>query len=428
MAEHLYKRGTIWWGYVYDQTSGARIARSTKCKDKRAAEAVVREWERVAADPVYAAAHSATLPEAFSRFLSDRTAKGRAEGTVSSYRVKVGHVVRVLGEQTRLASVDARAVDRYIETRLAEGAARYTIQKELVALRGTLKVAKRRGEFSGDIPAIMPNGFDTGYKPRERFLNANEALCLLGELYADHAARVAFILATGARWSESDRALRSDIDWQQGCVRLRGTKTASAARVVPIVGSSHDLLQHAEEYGRGAKGLLFLPWGNVRRDLSTGCKRAALNAIADHLASINRQWKELSAAEQQELKERFAFPPVTPNDLRRTYATWLRQHGVEPHLIGVALGHRDSRMAERVYGRMPVESLGRALAERVGDCSTGVADPVGTQRSRSSGRQLDRANSSRKPVPRDGIEPPTRGFSTVLESITSKRKRKVSSG
>jgi hypothetical protein len=38
MAEHLYKSGTIWWGYVYDQTSGARIARSTKCKDKLAAE------------------------------------------------------------------------------------------------------------------------------------------------------------------------------------------------------------------------------------------------------------------------------------------------------------------------------------------------------------------------------------------------------
>lgn len=81
MAAQLYKQGTIWWGYVYDQTSGARIP-STKCKDKRAAEAVVREWERATADPVYAATHSATLPEVFSRFLSDRTAKGRAEGTV----------------------------------------------------------------------------------------------------------------------------------------------------------------------------------------------------------------------------------------------------------------------------------------------------------------------------------------------------------
>jgi hypothetical protein len=135
--------------------------RSTKCKDKRAAEGVVREWERVAGDPVYAAAHSTLLPEAFSRFLSDRVAKGRAEGTVSSYRIKVGHLVRLLGAESRLASVDARAVDRYIETRLAEGAARNTIQKELVALRGTLKVAKRRGEFAGDIPAIMPNGFNS---------------------------------------------------------------------------------------------------------------------------------------------------------------------------------------------------------------------------------------------------------------------------
>jgi hypothetical protein len=67
---------------------------------------------------------------------------------VESDRIKVGHLVRVLGMESRLASVDARAVDRYIETRLAEGAARYTIQKELVTLRGTLKVAKRRGELT----------------------------------------------------------------------------------------------------------------------------------------------------------------------------------------------------------------------------------------------------------------------------------------
>jgi hypothetical protein len=185
---------------------------------------------------------------------------------------------------------------------------------------------------------------------------------------------------------------------------------------VPIVGASHDLLEHAERYGQGTKGALFRPWGNTRRDLAEACVRVAHGRLADHLATIAKDWDALPSAEQQALTE------------RRTYATWLRQHGVEPHLIGVALGHRDSRMAERVYGRMPVESLGRALAERVGDCSAYVAKPVETLRSGRRIRQLDRAKTSVNAVPRDGIEPPTRGFSKVFERITSRGKRKVSAG
>lgn len=82
---------------------------------------------------------------------------------------------------------------------------------------------------------------------------------------------------------------------------------------------------------------------------------------------------------------------MSPNDLRRTYATWLRQHGTEPHLIAVALGHHtDSRMAERVYGRMPIESLGRMLAERVGDCSAPAARSVQCNTSDSSNALISR--------------------------------------
>jgi hypothetical protein len=49
---------------------------------------------------------------------------------------------------------------------------------------------------------------------------------------------------------------------------------------------------------------------------------------------------------------------------RSRSSTGRGQHEVEPHLIGTLLGHKDSRMVERVYGRMPVQSLGRALERR----------------------------------------------------------------
>jgi integrase len=414
-GERLYKRGKIWWGWYYD-ADRKRVSKSTRCRDQRAAEAVVREWERAAADPTYAAANATTLREALERFLIDRTNKGRAEGTLSSYRVKVGHLLRLLGGDSRVARLDARMVDGYVDTRLEEGASRHTVQKELVALRGTLKVAKRRGDFSSDIGAVMPEGFSAGYKPRVRFLSGPEAQRLLAELTPDRAARVAFILATGARWSESERAMRDDIDWQLEIVHLRGTKTESAARAVPIVGASYDLLAHAVQYAEGVGGLLFRPWGNCRRDLNEACTRAATTALMAHLQTTGQTLDALSSAEQTALKARFAFAPVSPNDLRRTYATWLRQHGTEPHLIGVALGHTDSRMAERVYGRMPVESLGRMLADRVGDRSAFVANTAGAQRSGRQVRRPDRAKTPVNVVPRDRIELPTRGFSILCST------------
>ena len=151
--------------------------------------------------------------------------------------------------------------------------------------------------------------------------------------------------------SQSDRARPQDVDLARQLVLLRGTKTKTSDRFVPIVGFSETRLEHALEHHEGEGGLLFRPWGNVRRDLAAACARAGI-------------------------------PSCTPNDLRRTFGTWWRQHEVEPHLIGSVRGHKDSRRVERVYERMPVQSLARALERRLPpdpepstDCSTWAANP-----------------------------------------------------
>ncbi|MDX2053800.1 MAG: site-specific integrase [Polyangiaceae bacterium] len=353
MGQRLFKRNGTWYGWVFD-CEGKRIQRSTKCRDKRAAEIVLREWERRAADPTYAASHATSIEQALKQFLTDRLFKGRAAGTLSSYRVKAGHVVRLFGGDTSLAKVDARAVDRFIETRLGEGASRNTVHKELTVLRATLKVAKRRGEFPRDIDAVMPDGFSAAYTPRTRFLTALDAQKLFAELSPDRAALVAFILATGARWGEAVAARFEDVDQARGLVFLRGTKTEGSLRTVPIVGAGVPLLDHALRHAEGQDGFLFTAWGNVRRDLAVACKHAGIAS-------------------------------VTPNDLRRTCATWLRQRDIEPHLIAAVLGHRDSRMVERVYGRLPTASLKYSLETRLGEpaepCSAFVANTSSPERS-----------------------------------------------
>jgi integrase len=402
VAERLFRRSTsnVWYASYYD-ANGKRQTRSTKQLDRRAAAATLREWERRAADPAYAASNQATLEEALRGVLRDRKLKGRAEGTLDCYRVKAGHLTRILGEQLPLREVTAKTVDSFIDRRLDEGAARNTIHKELTVLRSGLKVAKRRGEFAGDIAAVMPDGFSTDYKPRERFLTAREAQALLGQLEPDRAARVAFILATGARWGESERARAQNIDMSRGLALLRGTKTKTSERFVPVVGFSVPLLEHALEHREGEAPLLFLPWSNVRRDIAAACARAGI-------------------------------PTCTPNDLRRTFGTWWREHEVEPHLIGFLLGHKDSRMVERVYGRMPVQSLGRALERRLPpepqvsvntspaspspDCSTCAANPGQTERHMRPRRRAEARFPAGFLVSGDGIEPPTRGFSVLCST------------
>jgi integrase len=379
MAQRLFKRGNTWYCWFFD-SNGKRVQKSTKCRDKQAAEACMREWERRAQNPAYAAAHSDTLARALEQLLVDRKFKGRAAATIECYRVKSGHVLRILGVESKLAEVNACAVDRYIEQRINEGASRNTVHKELTVIRSALKLAKRRGEYLHDIEQVMPSGFSPDYNPKSRYLTVDETHLLFAELLPDRSAFTAFIIATGARLSEAVLARLEDVNLNKGLILLRGKKTRQARRRVPIVGFGHPLIDHALKYAEGTEGLLFKPWENVRNDLAAACKRAGIDK-------------------------------VTPNDLRRTCSTWLRQHDVEPHLIGAMLGHTDSRMVERVYGRMPAENLRNSLEKRLSDCSAFVADDREKAPSERQMRQSEPPLSSGNVVPRVGIEPTTRGFS-----------------
>lgn len=75
--------------------------------------------------------------------------------------------------------------------------------------------------------------------------------------------------------------------------------TSARGRLVPIVTpAQRSLLEFAVKYAGGTDGAMFTPWSNVRRDLHAACKRAGI-------------------------------APCSPNDLRRTFADWLVEAGVE---------------------------------------------------------------------------------------------------
>src|SRR5262249_45286856 len=73
MAEHLRKRGKIWYATVYD-SSGERRECSTGCTDKAAARTVLAKWEREAAAPDNG---TTTLNTALTILIEDREARAR---------------------------------------------------------------------------------------------------------------------------------------------------------------------------------------------------------------------------------------------------------------------------------------------------------------------------------------------------------------
>jgi integrase len=261
------------------------------------------------------------------------------------YRQKCGVLNRILGADLPLGDINARLVDGFIEARAKEPVAfdengsptrlvtASTIHKELVALRQVLKRARRRGEFRKDPGEVLPVGFSPKYEPRKVALTAEQASKLCASLKVHRAASVAFALATGARRSEVFRARLEDVDVSTGRVRLRGTKTKHAERVVTVPPFGKELLEFAVRNGGGLEGLLVRPWPNARRGLACACKRVGA-------------------------------PAVTWNDLRRTLSTWLVEGGVSDTVVAKVLGHADTKMLHKVYGKPREEAIGELLARQ----------------------------------------------------------------
>jgi integrase len=388
MQERLYRRGRVWWCWFY--VGKTRVARSTKRTDKGAARLVLRELEREASASGGAAANGDTLEGAL-RMLIEHGGEDVSQATREMRAVKAGHLFRLMGA-LELNKITYDHTQGFIDQRLAEGAARTTVRKELSTLAACFHHAVARRRRPEGIPFPIPR-FKAKYIPRERYLTQEECGKLLLELGRGEElakARQLYVLVSvlaGPRAGEIERLQWSDVSADFKRLRLPGTKTNRSRRWVP----APKLLQRVlKETGRGT-GVVVPAWLNVRRDLARACRRAGI-------------------------------APVSPNDLRRTYASWMKQGGADSKAVADLMGHTTTRMVDSVYGQLDELALRRAVellpsAGSLSRCSNSVAD---ASRSRASAGRKRHPPDSRKAlksggfmVPRDGIEPSTRGFSIL---------------
>lgn len=329
----VYKRNSVYWIDV--RVDSKRVRKSAKTTERKSAQDLARIEESKLLG-TYHEAQKQTVGGAIAVMLQAKTDSRKSAGTLDFYSTKCGHLVRIFGEHTALTDIDARAIDSYVAQRRSERASSNTISKELIAIRQILRHARRRDEYDREPSQVMPVGFSAEYKPRDKYLTPDQVSRLVARLEVNHpdvAAWVAFALASAARRSELSRVLREDVSLSEHTIKIRGTKTEESDATIPIVGVLRPLVEYALAHGRH-HGRLLPSWGRVRKVLAT-----ALDGM------------EFTAS---------------PNDFRRTTATWLAQSGVPLEHVSKLLRHADTRMVERVYARVTPEALGKLIDSAAG--------------------------------------------------------------
>ncbi|HEY3494804.1 MAG TPA: hypothetical protein VGK73_08970 [Polyangiaceae bacterium] len=290
-------------------------------------------------------------------------AETKSEGTQQMYAQKLGHAVRIFGAKSPMTVIDAPAVDRFIKQRQREGVTNNTIHRELTCMMQMLKLARRGGAYHLEISQVKPVGFSSGYVPRKTHLQRKELRTLLDGLTQEQAAWVCMSIATGGDISDVERVQPGDYDPATQTIQLRGTKNRYRTARIPVPDMYLDLLERA---------LPFLPfsWPRVSKDLPEAC-------------------------------ERLGVTRVTPKDLRRTAATWLKEEGVDIATLGRWLRHGGTKVAYDVYDQSSAESTGEAIRAQTQDRYTDAGPPGETGRrgglkSRSLGPKS--AETSEKPL------------------------------
>lgn len=386
-GDRLYRRDKVWWCRVRNR-AGRIVRKSTRCRDYEAALLVAADFERTAASAGHSAAEETSFESGVNDYLADLVRRGRAAATIDIAQQKTGHMVRLWGKPFPLGRISARVVTEYIDQRLREGASRFTVKKELGHLGQVLRIARYNGRYHLDVEQVIPPYFSGEHRPRKRWLPPPELRALLDELPRQRAAHLAWIVATGARWSESLRAQRSDSDLERGLVRIRGTKTEGADSEVPVTSVNRGLLEEALDDAPG-KQHLFWPWASAGRDIKAACARAGI-------------------------------APCSPNDLRRTFGHWHREAGIPVDLVALMLRHTTDKLAQTTYARLAGEGLRTLVAKQLQSASKSVPGLY-------QGGALDAPKGPQVPdeTPEKQAPPARIGLATFGLGIPSANRRSV---
>lgn len=245
------------------------------------------------------------------------------------------HVLPKFGERP-VADLTAEELQRWHD-RLAKSKTPSTAKRVWGDFRAALNHAFRYRKASSDSEWRRVRVSRNADQGRLRYLSTAEAKRLLNACDAEFRPLVRAALLTGARYGELVTLQARDFDTDAGTVRFAQHKTGSVKHV-PL-----------SDEGRA----WFRQWTAGK----PGTERLFLRLDGEPW-DTSHQIRRMKAASTQAKLD----PPATFHDLRRTYGSLLALEGVPLKFIADALGHRDTRMAEKHYAHLQRDS---AVAEAI---------------------------------------------------------------
>ncbi len=367
----LYRRpdSDIWWT-SYTTADGRRVRESTGTADYDTAKRVLddKRGRLARGEILLPRLDKITYNEARADLLDYYETRQTRDPAEAERRL--AHLDPFFAGR-RLASVTPDIVTAYARSRQSEGAANGTINRELATLSKLLRLAYKHGKLPR-LPVVekMPEAAPrAGFVTREQFVTIRQHL--------PEELRVAVTVAYTFGWRKREvlNLRRHHYNPQDGTLRLDpGTTKNREGRVIRLTPELRTLLDAQVE--------------RVRE----------LEREAERVVEPRKPWLAACAAA--------GLPGILIHDLRRSAVRNMEQAEVSRSVAMKLTGHK----TESVYRRYAIVSA--ADLEEAARRLAGIPSGSVTVLSRSAGAAGKGVSQLREEmVGRDGIEPPTPGFS-----------------
>ena len=320
----LFKRGNVWWSYVY--SDGVRHQYSTGTSNRRQAETIEaklkeevnnRRFQIVKSDPAM------TLGELAARFV--------ASGSVRPHHLYHLKFLLPYFSEVPVVRLTKSLADEFRKYRQAgnKSIKDATINRDLSALRHILYWGVDEQLLAANPLARMRMARER--RTRRQVLSVAEEQPLLGSAKGHLYAMVVVALDTGMRRGEITSQLWEDIDFSQKVLFVTHSKTPEGeSREVPLTERLHDYLAK----NRKPKGLVITFRGGpvriVKRTWATALKNAGLRSIRFH-------------------------------DLRHTFNTRLMEAGVLQEIRMALMGHSSGSKVHSIYTHIELPAKRKAI-------------------------------------------------------------------
>lgn len=311
---------------------GQRYRRSTGTDDRDAAQQILEEFVRGSRQR--ATRQPYRVEELWDKYRS--TLGTRPAATTMGHewkalkdrfgRLRANDLLDV-DPDTHLTIAEILSAEHAVERRKA-GRQDGTILTELSRLRTVCNWAAERGMLKGVPKWAMP----PMPRPRSRHLSREQFAKFLDRAVVPHLRLFTVLaIATGGRMGAILDLTWDRIDFERGQIVLDNP-----------------------ERDRTAKGRALVPMNESARAALLEARDAALSDYViewagDKVASVKKGIRAIGKAAK--------VGAVSPHDFRHSAAVWMAEDGVSMSEIARYLGHKDSRITERVYARFSPEHL-----------------------------------------------------------------------